>query len=44
MCAARELAPGRVVPDLTEPNLLQPERVRKAIERRSAALAADRAT
>jgi type IV pilus assembly protein PilM len=30
-CAARELAPGSVVPDLTENNLLQPERVREAI-------------
>jgi type IV pilus assembly protein PilM len=30
-CAARELAPGSVVPDLTEPNLRQPEAVRKAI-------------
>jgi type IV pilus assembly protein PilM len=30
-CAARELAPGSVVPDLTEPNLRQPELVRKAI-------------
>jgi len=31
VCAVRELAPGSVVPDLTEPNLLQPEAVRKAI-------------
>jgi type IV pilus assembly protein PilM len=31
VCSARELAPGSVVPDLTEPNLLQPEAVRKAI-------------
>jgi len=30
-CAARELAPGSVVPDLTELNLRQPEAVRKAI-------------
>jgi type IV pilus assembly protein PilM len=30
-CAVRELAPGSVVPDLTEANLLQPEAVRKAI-------------
>ncbi len=30
-CAVRELAPGSVVPDLTEPNLRQPEAVRKAI-------------
>src|SRR6516164_7209235 len=30
-CAVRELAPGSVVPDLTELNLLQPEAVRKAI-------------
>jgi len=30
-CAVRELAPGSVVPDLTEPNVLQPEAVRKAI-------------
>jgi type IV pilus assembly protein PilM len=30
-CAARELAPGSVVPDLTETNLRQPEAVRKAI-------------
>jgi type IV pilus assembly protein PilM len=30
-CAVRELAPGSVVPDLTEPNILQPEVVRKAI-------------
>lgn len=30
-CAARELPPGSVVPDLTEPNILQPEVVRKAI-------------
>jgi type IV pilus assembly protein PilM len=30
-CAARELAPGSVVPDLTESNLLQPEIVRDAI-------------
>ena len=27
-CAVRELAPGSVVPDLTENNLLQPEAVR----------------
>jgi len=31
MCSARELAPGSVVPDLTEPNLRQPEAIRKAI-------------
>src|SRR5215472_4584013 len=31
VCAARELAPGSVVPDLTELNLLHPESVRKAI-------------
>jgi type IV pilus assembly protein PilM len=31
LCAARELPPGSVVPDLTEPNILQPEVVRKAI-------------
>lgn len=30
-CTARELAPGSVVPDLTELNLRQPEAVRKAI-------------
>lgn len=30
-CTARELAPGSVVPDLTEANLRQPEAVRKAI-------------
>jgi type IV pilus assembly protein PilM len=30
-CAVRELAPGSVVPDLTEVNILQPEAVRKAI-------------
>lgn len=30
-CAVRELAPGSVVPDLTENNLRQPEGVRKAI-------------
>lgn len=30
-CAARELPPGSVVPDLTESNILQPEVVRKAI-------------
>lgn len=30
-CAARELAPGSVVPDMTELNLRQPEAVRKAI-------------
>jgi type IV pilus assembly protein PilM len=30
-CVARELAPGSVVPDLTEPNLREPEAVRKAI-------------
>jgi type IV pilus assembly protein PilM len=30
-CAARELPPGSVVPDLTEANILQPELVRKAI-------------
>ena len=30
-CAVRELPPGSVVPDLTEPNILQPEVVRKAI-------------
>jgi hypothetical protein len=30
-CAARELAPGSVVPDLTEPNIRQSEAVRKAI-------------
>jgi type IV pilus assembly protein PilM len=30
-CAVRELAPGSVVPDLTERNILQPEVVRKAI-------------
>src|SRR5258708_31820487 len=29
--AARELAPGSVVPDLTEPNLRQPEAVREAL-------------
>src|SRR6267143_3620176 len=31
MCSARELAPGSVVPDLTESNLRQPEAIRKAI-------------
>ncbi len=31
ICAVRELPPGSVVPDLTEPNILQPELVRKAI-------------
>jgi len=31
MCSVRELPPGSVVPDLTEPNILQPELVRKAI-------------
>jgi len=31
VCAVRELAPGSVVPDLTEPNLRQPEAVRKVI-------------
>jgi type IV pilus assembly protein PilM len=31
LCAVRELPPGSVVPDLTEPNILQPEVVRKAI-------------
>jgi type IV pilus assembly protein PilM len=31
MCSARELAPGSVVPDLTELNVRQPEAVRKAI-------------
>jgi type IV pilus assembly protein PilM len=30
-CSARELAPGSVVPDLTEANVRQPEVVRKAI-------------
>src|ERR1700741_288475 len=30
-CTARELAPGSVVPDLTELNLREPEAVRKAI-------------
>jgi type IV pilus assembly protein PilM len=30
-CAVRELPPGSVVPDLTEPNIRQPEVVRKAI-------------
>ena len=30
-CTARELAPGSVVPDLTEVNLREPEAVRKAI-------------
>ena len=30
-CSVRELPPGSVVPDLTEPNILQPEVVRKAI-------------
>ena len=30
-CAVRELPPGSVVPDLTEPNIRQPEIVRKAI-------------
>jgi type IV pilus assembly protein PilM len=30
-CAARELAPGSVIPDMTELNLRQPEAVRKAI-------------
>ena len=30
-CAARELPPGSVVPDLTESNIMQPEVVRKAI-------------
>ena len=30
-CSVRELGPGSVVPDLTEPNLLQPEAVRKSI-------------
>ena len=29
--AARELAPGSVVPDLTEPNIRQPEAVREAL-------------
>ena len=28
--AARELAPGSVVPDLTEPNIRQPEAVRES--------------
>jgi type IV pilus assembly protein PilM len=31
LCSFRELAPGSVVPDLTETNILQPEVVRKAI-------------
>jgi len=31
LCSVRELPPGSVVPDLTEPNILQPEVVRKAI-------------
>lgn len=31
LCAARELPPGSVVPDLTELNIRQPEIVRKAI-------------
>jgi type IV pilus assembly protein PilM len=31
MCSARELAPGSVVPDLTEANVRQPEVVRKTI-------------
>src|SRR5579864_3912802 len=31
LCSVRELPPGSVVPDLTEPNILQPEVVRKAV-------------
>jgi len=38
-CSARELAPGSVVPDLTEANVLQPEAVRKAINEAIGAVA-----
>ncbi len=31
VCAARELAPGSVVPDLTEPNIRQPEALRNIL-------------
>jgi type IV pilus assembly protein PilM len=39
LCSAHELAPGSVVPDLTEANVRQPEAVRKAINEAIGAVA-----